>query len=603
MDDEQIKDRRVLYWPDSNAFIFPDKRTAAATRSTRTDELEDVTNYHKGFVIGWEIHHFIHICCCIVLVKSEDMDELVRERLDCVLTMIQDGCQCDESISATSVCPKIIGRWFQNEEAAQIYHERCQRDSSPTIVSRWWWKKDREIDGILVKYEKGVEDQMSKLRHYSNGNNTSTTTLSTVISHVNRCNSFMNVLDELVYDENGIIRHDLQWNCEKSKANISSCKPLPISLCDIGINQHFYQYLNSFFLRHLMKEKTIFSVIKPVLCLVAIKSYFIENSKQTCKLLSSREKVAHYLTTYSPVAHLVVDSIIGIFIGSLVYTNSNALLLFFRSLWNVSLGENLRGHVIWLNEFPLGFKLNIDLMQVITSGCFALFDLHDSVIDLIPDRLQESIIKLVATTGIMFGFSGLAAILVDIYRMSIWPTKILASFFRFVWSCHLAYLSSLWKLFRGKKTNVLRCRTDSMDYDFMQLLLGVLLFTIGVFLFTTSFVLLTFFAGFVDFSTFCIEVLLVTIYTGINNFPILPLLLRIWQSQLFPATIFFEEDKVSNSFSEGTRQIYILTNIIEPISVRLSIAYSRHAKRITTSLSHFFLDRYEAERILLFENE
>jgi phosphatidylinositol glycan class Q protein len=46
-------------------------------------------------------------------------------------------------------------------------------------------------------------------------------------------------------------------------------------------------------------------------------------------------------------------------------------------------------------------------------------------------------------------------------------------------------LSALWKLFRGKKQNVLRGRIDSCDYDVDQLLLGTLLFALVFFLFPT----------------------------------------------------------------------------------------------------------------------
>ncbi|EMP40698.1 Phosphatidylinositol N-acetylglucosaminyltransferase subunit Q [Chelonia mydas] len=47
-------------------------------------------------------------------------------------------------------------------------------------------------------------------------------------------------------------------------------------------------------------------------------------------------------------------------------------------------------------------------------------------------------------------------------------------------------LSSLWRLFRGKKWNVLRQRVDSCSYDLDQLFIGTLLFTILLFLLPTT---------------------------------------------------------------------------------------------------------------------
>ena len=46
-------------------------------------------------------------------------------------------------------------------------------------------------------------------------------------------------------------------------------------------------------------------------------------------------------------------------------------------------------------------------------------------------------------------------------------------------------LGSLWRLFRGKKWNVLRQRVDSAVYDADQLFVGTLLFTILLFLLPT----------------------------------------------------------------------------------------------------------------------
>lgn len=47
-------------------------------------------------------------------------------------------------------------------------------------------------------------------------------------------------------------------------------------------------------------------------------------------------------------------------------------------------------------------------------------------------------------------------------------------------------LSSLWRLFRGKKWNVLRLRVDSALYNIDQLCVGTLLFTVLLFLLPTT---------------------------------------------------------------------------------------------------------------------
>ena len=55
-----------------------------------------------------------------------------------------------------------------------------------------------------------------------------------------------------------------------------------------------------------------------------------------------------------------------------------------------------------------------------------------------------------------------------------------------LFSLQIYALSSLWRLFRGKKWNVLRKRVDSAQYDVDQLFIGTLLFTILLFLLPTT---------------------------------------------------------------------------------------------------------------------
>ena len=72
--------------------------------------------------------------------------------------------------------------------------------------------------------------------------------------------------------------------------------------------------------------------------------------------------------------------------------------------------------------------------------------------------------------------------------------RFLSSIFAARQRLELSTLISLWGLFCGKKGNVLRVRYDTLKYDHMQLLLGTILFTICLFMFTTILVYHCFFA-------------------------------------------------------------------------------------------------------------
>jgi N-acetylglucosaminyl transferase component (Gpi1) len=80
--------------------------------------------------------------------------------------------------------------------------------------------------------------------------------------------------------------------------------------------------------------------------------------------------------------------------------------------------------------------------------------------------------------------------------------------FAVVQHAHIHCLSSLWHLFRGKKQNVLRLRVDTHAYDYQQLLLGTLLFTVLVYLFPTVAVYYMFFSLLMAATTACKTALL-----------------------------------------------------------------------------------------------
>uniref|UniRef100_A0A6I8RL57 Phosphatidylinositol glycan anchor biosynthesis class Q n=1 Tax=Xenopus tropicalis TaxID=8364 RepID=A0A6I8RL57_XENTR len=99
-------------------------------------------------------------------------------------------------------------------------------------------------------------------------------------------------------------------------------------------------------------------------------------------------------------------------------------------------------------------------------------------------------------------------------------------------------LSSLWRLFRGKKWNVLRQRVDSCSYDLDQLFLGTLLFTILLFLLPTTALY---------YLVFTLLRLLVVLVQGVihlivdllNTLPLYAMVLRLCRSYRLAAGVKF----------------------------------------------------------------
>jgi hypothetical protein len=158
----------------------------------------------------------------------------------------------------------------------------------------------------------------------------------------------------------------------------------------------------------------------------------------------------------------------------------------------------LRKNLEWLESFPIGFKLNEKLTENMGREMHSFVSIHErfvgQVISGSPRYVQHALALILLVIGVTMGGSGLVALLFDLFRIGTVHISVAAACFRTIYRSELYMLAALWRLFRGKKRNVLRKRTDSMAYDSMQLLLGTILFAITLFLFTTVLVYHTFFA-------------------------------------------------------------------------------------------------------------
>ncbi|CAE6490381.1 unnamed protein product [Rhizoctonia solani] len=100
----------------------------------------------------------------------------------------------------------------------------------------------------------------------------------------------------------------------------------------------------------------------------------------------------------------------------------------------------------------------------------------------------------------------------------------------------LKLIGSLFNLFRGKRRNILRNRTDTWNYDMDQLMLGTILFTLVTFLFPTVTVYYMLFTmtrlGIIGMQA-CLE----TILAFLNHFPLFALMLRVKDPARLPGGV------------------------------------------------------------------
>ncbi|KAM6966739.1 phosphatidylinositol N-acetylglucosaminyltransferase subunit Q [Tautogolabrus adspersus] len=268
---------------------------------------------------------------------------------------------------------------------------------------------------------------------------------------------------------------------------------------------------------------------------------FLSSKLSTCVQLSYRTEHMRTLSSSKPAAghtefmrkaNIVVSFLVDVALGMLliwwlyrdnhISTLANALV---PAADHVA--KELEELLQWLMGAPAGLKMNRALDQVL--GRFFLYHIH----------LWISYIHLMSPfiEGILW-YGGLSACLGLTFALSLLSDMVALLTFHIY--CFYVYgarlyclkiygLSSLWRLFRGKKWNVLRQRVDSCSYDLDQLFIGTLLFTILLFLLPTTALY---------YLVFTLLRLVVVLFQGvlhlsvdfINSFPLFAVGLRVFRS-------------------------------------------------------------------------
>uniref|UniRef100_S4RBM8 Phosphatidylinositol glycan anchor biosynthesis class Q n=1 Tax=Petromyzon marinus TaxID=7757 RepID=S4RBM8_PETMA len=155
--------------------------------------------------------------------------------------------------------------------------------------------------------------------------------------------------------------------------------------------------------------------------------------------------------------------------------------LAFNSRTNVA--SELRSLLQWLMGVPAGLKLNNALDQ--TLGRFFLYHIHLwlSYLSVLAPLVRPVLWH--AGLSACLGASILLSVASDILSLLTFHIYCFYVYAARLYKLMVYGLTSLWRLFRGKKWNVLRRRVDSCSYDVDQLFLGTLLFTILLFLLPT----------------------------------------------------------------------------------------------------------------------
>ncbi|MBA0558851.1 hypothetical protein Golob_015847 [Gossypium lobatum] len=268
------------------------------------------------------------------------------------------------------------------------------------------------------------------------------------------------------------------------------------------------------------------------------------------------EKVA--LHKHSLWSSLVVDILLGDLIGLALLFHAESVCSWVSNIASNLTNELLRSGSVWLMGVPAGFKLNIELAEVL--GMISLNTIQIwSTLWIFVGSLFIYFIKGLAILAILFGVTIPAALVIDMIVIVTLHVSTLHWLISILYSQQLHALAALWRIFRGRKWNPLRQRLDSFDYTVKQHVVGSLLFTPLLLLLPTTSVFYIFFSIMntaISLSCMFIEVIISVIHAT----PYIKIALRLIKPRRFPLGIWFEIIACHNNSSHSPWSAYIDRN-------------------------------------------
>lgn len=281
--------------------------------------------------------------------------------------------------------------------------------------------------------------------------------------------------------------------------------------------------------------------------------------KQLRFIYSGLKKRQFSLYLGNAISSVLIDVAIGVlFIILLLWKSSPVHWLEKSMSYADGVVNELKLLIDSLIEMPAGLKLNRSLNSAL--GEFFLYHIY-------LWRTYMSIVKPVFTIiadsliffGI-FGFTCLLSIVCDLISLATIHIYCFYGYASRIYRFQAFCLSSLWRLFRGKKWNQLKQRVDSYSYETEQLFIGSIWFTCTIFLLPT--VLLYYLVFLVlRLATLCVQLSLRLAVSKLSVLPVYAALLWISRSKkIADSTYIGVEDATSNSsvkFTVLTKQLPI----------------------------------------------
>ncbi|KAF8871005.1 N-acetylglucosaminyl transferase component-domain-containing protein [Mucidula mucida] len=245
---------------------------------------------------------------------------------------------------------------------------------------------------------------------------------------------------------------------------------------------------------------------------------------------------ARYTNFFNVIWLLLNDITIGSAIGTFLCENNVVLAGRLNYSVKVVLVHWMQWVLLWLDSWPAGLKLNTELSRFYSQTFIDLISLWGGALFWCSPYISNLIyaVGIASSAGATITIS-LSSDLLAILTMHIYVCYFVSNF---VYARFLGTAGSLWNLFRGKRYNVLRNRTDTWEYDLDQLLFGTILFTLVAFLFPTVLAYYSLFA-LMRLAIILLQACLEMQLAFMNHFPLFALMLRAKDPWRLPGGIYF----------------------------------------------------------------
>ncbi|KAJ7280423.1 N-acetylglucosaminyl transferase component-domain-containing protein [Mycena rebaudengoi] len=246
---------------------------------------------------------------------------------------------------------------------------------------------------------------------------------------------------------------------------------------------------------------------------------------------------ARYTNFFNTVWLILNDLVLGVGVGSFLCENHAALAGMLGRFGETILVSWVCGALRWLDAWPAGLKLNTELSRFYAHAIGDLVGVWGHLLT----HLAPALPALIYGFGLPSACGGLTTLLALLSDLLALASLHLQACYAVSWVLYergLYMAGGLGRLFRGRRYNVLRRRTDSWEYDTDQLLFGTILFTLLAFLFPTVLAYYALFA-LMRVATILLNACLEMQLAFMNPFPLFALMLRAKDPWRLPGEIYF----------------------------------------------------------------